>query len=108
MCKGKEAFTSVAFEITVDHFHRIHAATKSHYGTRNNKTIVRYDAHVINIHENKLYGDHTYTLYDENGSPYDNTGLYLVTNNGYHKWQCMMCPLKHSHDLNEIKWSVGL
>lgn len=44
-CTGKEGYPTLAYEAVVDH-RRIHSVTKSHYGARNDMTIVKYDKHV--------------------------------------------------------------
>lgn len=46
-CKGKEGYPSLAYEAVVDHHRRIHSVTKSHYGARNDKCIVKFDLHVM-------------------------------------------------------------
>lgn len=107
-CKGKEGYPCLRYEITVDHFRRIHACTESHVGSRNDKTIVKYDSHVMNIHENGLYGDNVYYLYNENGELEENRGLWLITDGGYHKWKCMSSPMKFTHDMNSSHWSCSL
>lgn len=78
-CKGKEGYPSLSFELTVDHFRRIHAVSCGHYGGRNDKTIVKYDAHVQNIHLHGLYGDVEYQLYNEHGVLCTHKGLWLIT-----------------------------
>ena len=45
-CTGKEGYPTLAYEAVVDHHKRIRSVTKSHYGSRNDKTIVKYDEYV--------------------------------------------------------------
>ena len=35
-------------------------------------------------------------------------GLYVACDNGYPKWPCMQCPLKHSSEAYESRWSKWL
>lgn len=106
-CKGKEGFPSLAYELTVDHFRRIHAVTEGHYGTRNDKTIVKYDAHVMAV-KNGLYAQVPYHLYNAAGVLVQHVGLWLITDGGYHRWSCMACPMKHAHDIQHTTWSCSL
>ena len=46
-CKGKEGYPSLAYEAVVDHHRRILSVTKSHYGARNDKTIIKFDKHAM-------------------------------------------------------------
>ena len=46
-CKGKEGYPSLAYEAVVDHHRRILSVTKSHYGARNDKTIIKFDMHAM-------------------------------------------------------------
>jgi hypothetical protein len=108
VCKGKEGFTSLGFEITVDHFRRIHAVTGSHYGTRNDKTIVQFDDHIQSIHKGEKYADVEYKLYDADGELQTCTGAWIISDNGYHRWSCMACPMKHTINPAEAIWSCTL
>jgi len=107
-CKGKEGFPTLSYEVSVDHTKRILSATRSHYGARNDKTIVKYDEHIMNIHNGDLYSDCSYVLYNADGSVAFIRGLYMICDGGYHKWRSMQCPLKHTSDSNAAKWSCNL
>ena len=103
--KGKEGYPTLSYEVTVDHTKRIMAATQGHPGARNDKTIVKFDGFVTNIHKRKLYPDVPYTLCDAQGHIIQEKGLYLIVDGGYHKWRCLQCPLKHTSKSNESLWS---
>ena len=46
VCKGKEGYPSLVHSCTVNHHRRILGVTRSNYGTRNDKTIVRLDSYI--------------------------------------------------------------
>ena len=93
--KGKEGYPTRSFEVTVNHRRWIMAATKGFYGSYNDKTIVRYDSFVCDIHEKKIYADNEFVLHDQFGVPATYRGLYLICDGGYHKWRTLICPFKH-------------
>ena len=107
---GKEGFPTAAFEITVNFSRKIFAVTSSHPGSRNDKTIVKYDAFVCNIRDKRLFADVTYELLKDNSETGKTTerGAYLLTDNGYHLWRCLQCPIKHAFDDDEVQWSHRL
>lgn len=76
----------------VDHTKKILSVTRSHFGARNDKTIVRFNEHVINVRNGDLYADELFYLYDENGDLHEERGLNLICDGGYHKWRCLQCP----------------
>ena len=43
VCIGKEGYPTLAYCVTVDHTKKICATTSSHYGSNNDKTIIKYD-----------------------------------------------------------------
>ena len=50
LCEGKEGYPSLSYSCTVDHHRRILGVTRSNYGTRNDKTIVRLDTNIMDVH----------------------------------------------------------
>lgn len=103
--KGKEGYPTLSYEVTVDHTKRIIAATEGHPGARNDKTIVRFDGFVTQIHNGELYADVPYQLLDDHGNVTHEKGLYLIVDGGYHKWKCLQCPFKHTTKSAESLWS---
>lgn len=98
-CKGKEGYTSLAYEATVDHNKRVHHLAGHHYGAKNDKTIVMTDSHVQAIRDGELYQDLEYEMFvNEDGTMETFVGGYLIADGGYHRWRCLQCPLKHSED----------
>ena len=103
--KGKEGYPTLSYEVTVDHCKRIIASTEGHKGTRNDKTIVRYDGFITDIHEGISYSKDKFTVMDESGNLVEMEGLYLIVDGGYHKWRCLQCPYKHSSEVEKAAWS---
>lgn len=103
--KGKEGYPTLSYEVTVDHTKRIIAATAGHPGARNDKTIVRFDGFVTQIHNGELYADVPYDVCNEDGTVTQEKGLYLIVDGGYHKWKCLQCPFKHTSKSAESLWS---
>ena len=48
------------------------------------------------------------TLLQKDGTPKQYRGLYLVTDNGYHRWRCLIPPMTMATNDNEITWSKHL
>lgn len=67
LCKGKEKVTTLVYNATVNHHGRIQACTKSFWGARNDKTIVRYDKHIMNLKNKVSYDNIDFDLHDEHG-----------------------------------------
>lgn len=85
---GKEGFPTIAYQVTVDHSGRALAVTKGFTGSTNDKTIIRFDSAVTKIRTDPEYTEQTYTLYEADGTPYEQKGCYLLVDNGYHKVCC--------------------
>ena len=66
--KGKEDYATLSYEVTVDHRKKIIAATIGHPGCRNDKTIVKFDGFVTNIHDRGLYSDVEFDLKKSDGT----------------------------------------
>lgn len=103
--KGKEGYPTLSYEVTVDHTKRIMAATYGHPGTRNDKTIVKFDGFVSAINELQLYQDVEFNVVTSGGVEVAQRGLYLISDGGYHKWRCLQCPMKHTSKHKEAMWS---
>ncbi|CAN0184692.1 unnamed protein product [Pylaiella littoralis] len=84
-CTSKEGFPTLAFEVTVDHAGRAIGVTQGFTGATNDKTIVRYDAAVQTIRNNKVYKDREHKLRKADGTEFTRKGCYLIVDNGYHE-----------------------
>ena len=88
------------------------SVTSGHYGTRNDKTIVKFDSFVNNIRRKVLFAGVDFELYTKRHNGTAGTvrlvGPYLICDGGYHKWRILQDPLKHSCNYPQIRWSKWL
>ena len=91
---GKEHYPTVAYEVAFTHSRKVISCSKGFPGSNNDKTIVRFDTFVTDIKENRMYEDVEFPVLNENGVEVMLKGLYLICDNGYHKWRCMQNPVK--------------
>ena len=104
LCKGKEGYPTLSYSCTVDHHRKILGVTRSNWGTRNDKTIVRVDTYITDVHTGKVNSDIEYEVFID-GALTRMKGVYYLCDGGYHKWNCMMNPMKHTSSRNERLWS---
>jgi hypothetical protein len=107
LCSGKEGFPTLAYSCTVDHHHRILASTTSYWGAKNDKTIVRGDTYITDVREKKVHDDVEFNVY-VNGVLKPMKGVYYICDGGYHKWTCMINPMKHTSVRSDRLWSEWL
>jgi hypothetical protein len=83
ICTGKEHYPTVAFQCTSDHHKKIMSVTASHFGSHNDKIIVRYDdfIHKIRTHENYFHDVH-FSLFDSMGNVSEEQGVWMLSDNG--------------------------
>ena len=97
---GKDSHTTKAFQITVDHKRRILASTPGLPGRWNDKTVVRFDDFVVDLHQGRILNDVEYVV--------DGTlmrGAYLLVDNGYLRWPETVPPIKLTSSRSELMWS---
>ena len=104
LCKGKEGFPSLSYSCTVDHHRRILGVTRSNYGTRNDKTIVRLDTYITDVHYKRVNQDVEFEVFID-GVLVKRTGVCYLCDGGYHKWCCMVNPMKHTSCRDDRLWS---
>ena len=69
LCKGKEKIPTLVYNAAVSHTGRVQACTKSFRGARNDKTIVRYNKHIMDLKNGVTYENIEYELLDLDGVP---------------------------------------
>lgn len=79
--KGKEGYTTVAFEAVCDHNLRCLGCTGAYPGAMNDKTIVRFDKYIQRVRDDCK--DVEYKLLDKNGDEFVERGLYVIVDGGY-------------------------
>ena len=105
---GKEHYPTVAYEVTCTHSRKIIACSKGFPGANNDKTIVRFDDFVQDIHKERKYADVEFKVTQADNTDEMIRGLYLIVDNGYHKWRCLQNPEKWSIDKDVIAFSRHL
>ncbi|CAB1103804.1 unnamed protein product [Ectocarpus sp. CCAP 1310/34] len=103
---GKEGFATVAFEVVCDHKLRCLGVSKAFPGAMNDKTIVMFDEYVRRIKTECK--DVPFTLLGEDGSEFEERGLYLIVDGGYHKWRCLQCPVQFPVTQDELAFRKQL
>jgi hypothetical protein len=107
--KGKENYPTLAYQCTVDHAGRCIACTMGFPGTVTDKTIARYDTFMQSVHTGERYGTRTFRLRDANGNWRSYKGLYLIVDQGYHKWRALQSPLSYTSSSSTARdWSTRL
>ncbi len=102
---GKNGIPTIAYEVTVDHTHKIISTTTGFYGTMNDKTIVRFDGFIQQLHRREIYQNETFKLECLDGSILQKAGRYVINDNEYHRWCCTMSPIKISPHIRVRRWS---
>ncbi|CAM9155764.1 unnamed protein product [Discosporangium mesarthrocarpum] len=105
---GKERFPSIVHQVTVDHTECALVVTTGFAGATIDKTIARYDPSVDRVKTHEAYTQMEYTLMDSEGREFTEKGAYLIVDDGYHQWRCLMCPLKSALTVADLKWSKSL
>jgi len=80
------------------------SATRGFYGTVSDKSIVRFDGAVMSV-KNGVYKEYKFLIYKLDGTMIEVSGAYIICDNGYHKWACLMEPSKQSSTQEEHQWS---
>jgi hypothetical protein len=53
------------FAVVVDHNRKILSSTRSFWGARNDKTVVKHDKFILNLKEKEILKDFTFEIFDE-------------------------------------------
>ena len=81
----KEGKPAIGYQVTVSHSGRVLAVTEGFTGSTNDKTIIRYDAAIDRIRNDRQYTEKEFEVCNEDGSKRTLKGCYLLVDNGYHK-----------------------
>jgi Plant transposon protein len=108
----KECLPARTYNITVNHRRQILHTTKGHPSRWNDKTLAHFDEFIKNIKEEKILNDFQFSLMErsvDGGIIHtDYNGCWLMCDNGYQKWSCLMSPIKDSFSFKEKRWSEWL
>jgi len=91
---GRYKRCTLVWSISNDHHRKIYALTNPFHGCVSDKTIQLYDGFLQSVHSKTepLFENAKYTLFDENGTPQERKGAWILCDNGYHKWESMQMP----------------
>ncbi len=82
VCRGKEQYPSLAYQFTTDHHKKIMSVTQGHYGSHGDKTIVKFDQFIADLHHKTRYSDVRFTLYKEDGTTVEEAGAWVICDGG--------------------------
>jgi DDE superfamily endonuclease len=101
-----------SYNLTCNHRRRILSTTRGFPARWNDKTIVRFDKFVTDIHDGFLYDDVMFRLYETNGDGVvverAYRGAWLLVDNGYLKWSVTVPPTKLTTSKSEMMFSEWL
>jgi Plant transposon protein len=111
----KESLPSRTYNLTVTHRRQILNTTKGHPCRWNDKTLAHYDEFIKFIKfikDGKILANNHFSLLErgQNGSIVERhyRGGWLLCDNGYQNWPCLMCPIKDPILRKEMRWSKWL
>jgi hypothetical protein len=110
MAKGKSGFTTIAFQLVVNHRRRILHSSDGFLGSTNDKAIARIDSFMADLHagRNKLAAKFQFDLFCADGQAVRHTGAYILTDNGYHRWRVLQPPVLHPSNDEVSAWSENV
>lgn len=91
---GRYGFPTRSYQVVVNHKRQCLSVSGGYYGSMNDKSTIRSDPFVSRLLNKKIYENEVFDLYDHNGIAHEHKGLYLISDNGYHKWRCLQSPMK--------------
>jgi hypothetical protein len=106
-CTGKSGLPTLAYSVTCSHSRKIYHCSPGFEGSKNDKTISRFDSFIDQIRTNSLYTTAIWPLHTASGTV-QRSGAYLICDGGYHKWYEMICGLKHTSSFSHTIWSCQL
>jgi hypothetical protein len=102
---GKEGYPTIAFNVSVLHNRRVIYVAPWCAGGVNDQTQARHDELFTKMRDGEIHPEIEYALFDEHGVAKKHKGLYIIVDNGYFQWRCLMAPLKHSLSDSGALWS---
>jgi hypothetical protein len=89
--KGKAGYPTLAFQCITDCNRRVIGIYGPNFGTRNDKEIVKVDPNVHCI-QTGWFKDVWWKYYTAEGRVKEDQGVYLICDNGYHRWPTSIFP----------------
>ena len=108
MCTGKSGKPTLAYSMTCSHARKIYHCSHGFAGSKNDKTISKFEVLLEAVEKEPLYTETTWTCFTEAGVVLERKGVYLICDGGYHKWYHMICGLKNTSSLAHTLWSCQM
>jgi hypothetical protein len=106
---AKSSQTTQTFNLTCNHRRQILHTTNGGPGRWNDQSMVTLDNLVSGIRDGNILDNVTFELFahDKDGKVKKLcfSGAYLIVNNGYLNWSCMVPPFGVTNNVDEICWS---
>lgn len=96
----------------VNHRRRILSSTGGHPSTWNDKTLVLFDNFLTRLRKGEILSENDFELLEE--APDGEIvrvrykGVWILVDNGYHKWSLTIPPFKHVCGRKELRFSQWL
>ena len=107
LCKGKEKFPTLSFNVVVDHFRQIHYCSAAYFGATNDLQICADDDFPIALAAGE-YENVEYQLYRQDGTVMNCRGGFLICDGGMPKLACFMDPQHYRSSRPEVMFSEWL
>ena len=105
----KQTQTARTYNITVTIEKLILHSTSGHPSQWNDKTLSFFDDYITQIKNGTILDDVEFELFERskegNVVVVKYQGVYLLVDNGYHRWVTMQAPLKFSSKRTQVRWS---
>jgi hypothetical protein len=90
--KGKEGYPTLAFQCITNINRCLLSIYGPHFGTCNDKDIVKHDTHMKKIRTDWLFMEMCWQFYAADGCVCHDRGVYVICDNGYLPWPTSICP----------------
>ena len=104
LCIGKEKKPTLAWNCVVDHAYGIHHVSDVIYGATNDMTLARNDIYP-RMFANGSFGNIRFEILTSPGVVVKCYGAYLITDTGYLKQNCVICPMSNRVDRQAVIFS---
>lgn len=104
-CNGKEGFPTLAYQARVTHARVCRSLSSPFYGASNDIIISHYDPIMVKMKNKTIYQDVTFKIYWEDGSTSLTTGIYIIVDGGYIKYDWLINPMAVRSGMKEVYWS---
>jgi len=104
-CIGKEGFPTLAYQAGVNHSRVCRSFSSPFYGASNDITISYYDPIMVKMLNKQIYQNETFKMYWEDGSTSLTTGIYIIVDGGYIKYDFLINPMAVRSGMKEVYWS---